>query len=193
MSTRAQRTIRGLSAAAFATLTASGSHSIADGYAVSPIALSLAFAFAAFVCIALAGRRMSTWRLALAVTISQLAFHTVFITLTPEPVAVTGTHHHEMFTVLGGTAAHDHASVAMWVGHGIAAVLTTLALRHGEVGLLTLARLAAWVVRVLVTAVVPIAAPRRIRAVEAPARRAPAQNLTRRSLLFRGPPRSALV
>ena len=192
MSTRAQRAARGLSAALFATATASVSHGLADGHAPSGIAIVLALVFATFVCIALAGRRMATWRLALAVLVSQGAFHTVFITLTPEPMTVTGGHHHEMFA-LAGSAPQDSASVAMWIGHGIAAVLTTLALRFGELGLLTLARLAAWVVRLLVTAIVPVAPARVIRPLLGDEQRTTAQILTRRSLLFRGPPRTALV
>ena len=78
MSQRGARTARGLTAAAVATLLAGLSHSLGGGVGAQVpfgVGTVIAFAFAAMVCVALAGRTLSLARLAASVVLSQLAFH----------------------------------------------------------------------------------------------------------------------
>jgi hypothetical protein len=95
----------------------------------SVVGVTLALFFAAFVSIALTGRGLSAVRLAASTVISQLGFHVVFSTLGDAAEVVTTSHHQ---TVVAGAAMVTHASSGMWLGHGIAAVLTSLALVFGE-------------------------------------------------------------
>lgn len=95
----------------------------------SLVGFTLALFFAVIVSIALAGRGLSAVRLAASVVISQLAFHVVFSTLGGAAEVVAHGHHQ---TVVAGTAMVTHASGGMWLAHGIAAVVTALALIFGE-------------------------------------------------------------
>ncbi|MCU1481117.1 MAG: hypothetical protein JWQ19_1903 [Subtercola sp.] len=78
MSSRAARTLRGLTAAGVAVFVAALSHALGGGDAPGGIGVVLALAFSAVVCVALAGRTLSLVRLSLAVGFSQLAFHLLF-------------------------------------------------------------------------------------------------------------------
>ncbi|MDI2098270.1 hypothetical protein [Ruicaihuangia caeni] len=142
---------RGLLAATLAVLTAALSHGIADGAAPSVLALVLGLAGAALVSVPLAGRKLSWAALVAAVVLSQAIFHGLFTLFGPQHSYVTGSaarastqnHAHHLVTLadLGATqgaavsavdahAGHDDA--VMWVAHLAAAVVTVLALRHGE-------------------------------------------------------------
>ncbi|SFR63279.1 hypothetical protein SAMN04488591_2597 [Microbacterium azadirachtae] len=165
--TRAGRTVRGLIAALVATFVASVSHSTADGAPAPLIGMVLALLFAAPVCIALAGRRLSWIRLSLAVGLSQIAFHgLLLIGVGSGSGSVTpglGAHLHgtELAGALGTTAVDAghalHLQPAMWVAHAIAAVLTVLALGRGEQALRALLELTGWnlVARLLLAAPAP--------------------------------------
>jgi hypothetical protein len=101
---------------------------------VVPLVLSVA------VCTVLAGRRLSLWRLSLAVATSQVFFHTLFVlgTFTPSTATIESPSHHihGSVPILMGEAAaaspHLHADASMWLMHGIAAILTIAALYRGE-------------------------------------------------------------
>ncbi|SDM13451.1 hypothetical protein [Microbacterium azadirachtae] len=165
--TRAGRTVRGLIAALVATFVASVSHSTADGAPAPLIGMVLALLFAAPVCIALAGRRLSWIRLSLAVGLSQIAFHgLLLIGVGSGSGSVTpglGAHLHgtELAGALGATAVDAghvlHLQPAMWIAHAIAAVLTVLALGRGEQALRALLELTGWslVARLLLAAPAP--------------------------------------
>jgi hypothetical protein len=154
LGTRAGRTVRGLIAALVATFVAAVSHSTADGVPAPLIGILLALLFAAPVCIALAGRRLSWIRLSIAVGLSQVAFHGLLLigvgsgsgSVTPG----VGAHLHgtELAGALGSTAVDAghalHLQPAMWVAHAIAAVLTVLALGRGEQALRALLALTGW-------------------------------------------------
>ena len=129
MSWRWSRVVRGLGAGTAATLVAAASHSVAGGRMPSIVGVTLALFFAVIVSIALTGRRLSAVRLAASVVLSQLAFHVVFSTLGGAAEVVTNGHHQ---TVVSGSAMLSHASGEMWFAHGIAALVTTLALVFGE-------------------------------------------------------------
>lgn len=120
---RAIRVARGSVAAGIATFVALLSHAAGGGQmpgwlgVVVPLVLSVA------VCTALAGRRLSLWRLSLAVATSQVFFHTLFVLGTFAPSAATiasPSHHiHGPVPILMGEAAaassHLHADASMWL------------------------------------------------------------------------------
>lgn len=99
-----------------------------------PLILSLA------VCTVLAGRRLSLWRLSLAVSVSQVLFHTLFVLGTVPSSAsspVVSSHHvHGMasgaMTAAAASPEHLHGDTSMWLMHGVAAVVTIAALYRGE-------------------------------------------------------------
>ena len=163
--TRAGRTVRGLIAALVATFVASVSHSTADGSPAPMIGIVLALLFAAPVCIALAGRRLSWIRLSLAVGLSQVAFHGLLLigvgSGSGAPALAGHLHGTELAGALGATtvdAGHAlHLQPAMWIAHAIAAVLTVLALGRGEQALKALLALSGWtfVARLLTALPVP--------------------------------------
>lgn len=147
MSQRGARTARGLTAAAVATLLAGLSHSIGGGVGAQvPVGVGtvVAFAFAAMVCVALAGRTLSLARLAASVILSQLAFHGLFavsgssLQVTTNPAAHHDTAAHLMQQLgtggvvaqMAGHTAHD--GTAMILAHILAAVVTIAALYRGE-------------------------------------------------------------
>ncbi|KQQ22340.1 hypothetical protein ASF48_03825 [Rathayibacter sp. Leaf299] len=160
MQTRWARVARGVTAAVAATAVAAASHTLAGATAPTPAVLALAGAFAAVVCVFLAGRRLSLLRLSLSVLLSQLAFHVLFLASGGGDVSVVGTtatgaHFHDGGTVElvaagGGHAAH---SPLMTLAHLVAGVLTIAALRRGETLFWTLGeQLARVVVRFVVRA-----------------------------------------
>ena len=73
---------------------------------------------------------MSLVRLAASTVIGQLAFHLVFSTFGGAAEVVVSGHHGAM--VLRGAETVTHASGGMWFAHGVAAVLTIVAVRFGE-------------------------------------------------------------
>ena len=95
----------------------------------SIVGVTLALFFAVIVSIGLTGRRLSAVRLAASVVLSQLAFHVVFSTVGDAAEVTTDGHHQ---TVVSGSAMVTHASGEMWFAHGIAALLTALALVFAE-------------------------------------------------------------
>lgn len=159
MSTRWARVSRGLLAAGFATMVAALFHSASGGNAPSALALSLSLAFSGIFCVALAGKRLSLWRLTASVAVSQLLFHALFslgqgggavLSGGLSGGAVHGAHalHAGLGSVVAGGAAGTasvgispsvHGTVgmlgdtpAMWAGHAAAALVTIVLLRHGE-------------------------------------------------------------
>lgn len=196
--TRAGRTVRGLIAALVATFVASVSHSTADGSPAPLIGIVLALLFAAPVCIALAGRRLSWIRLSLAVGLSQFAFHGLLLigvgSGTGTPALAGHLHGTELAGALGTTtvdAGHAlHLQPAMWIAHMIAAILTVLALGRGEQALRALLALSGWsfVARLLTALPAPVhpvpSAPR----AAVPVLRS-LFSLT--AVSWRGPPRTA--
>ncbi|MET0992153.1 MAG: hypothetical protein ABWX66_07140, partial [Lacisediminihabitans sp.] len=85
MSTRWARVVRGGIAATISVFVALCSHLLAGGDAPGLPGILLCLAFAAMICIALAGRRLSTPKLAVAVGASQFLFHGVFAMLGSAP------------------------------------------------------------------------------------------------------------
>ncbi|CAN5117260.1 hypothetical protein BH09ACT1_BH09ACT1_23880 [soil metagenome] len=202
MGTRWGRVARGWIVALFATVIAVCSHTIAGGVGVSGIGVLISFVFSGFVCLALAGRSLSRVRLAIAVTISQFAFHLVFSYLaapsaTGPAVTLPGMNHMTdaaaQLTALD-TGSHSATMASpdatMWFAHAIAAVLTMLVLVKGERAFWALVQFTRVVVIRILAAVVPaVTSPRLANAVAVDRAALP---LTTRLLLstlrHRGPP-----
>ncbi len=150
---RAARGVRGIAAAAVATLAAALSHSAADARPAPMLGVLLAMTVAVPLCVALAGRRMSWTRLGLAVGVSQFVFHgLLLIGITDHavsPDAAPGMAPHlvggamAMAPLPAGTAMPPamHADLAMWLAHAGAAVVAVLAIGHGERALAAMVRL----------------------------------------------------
>lgn len=198
MTSRAIRTLRGGIAAAVAIEVALLSHVLAGGAAPDALLVALTFVVSWIVCLALAGRRLSLVRLALAVGLSQFAFHAAFSLLgTPQAAAASGgAHAHHAMTM--DAAPHATAMVAadplMWAAHALAAVVTIAALYRGERAVRALLEPLVTLVRAVVHVVmVTPARPRRLAAARIensvlPGRRWVAEPATRR-----GPPRGILL
>jgi hypothetical protein len=189
MNARAARTLRGVAAGTIATLVAAASHGLADGMFPGIAGLSLALVFSAIVGIVFAGRRLRVLRLAASVILSQLAFHLLFSSMVASG-AVESTGHHASTLVAGPLV---HASAPMWFAHAIAAVITILAIRHGERALVGLRETA----RMLLAALTPVASPTPLRLARNPRLRtapAPVPRLVPEFLIalgHRGPPVAA--
>ncbi|MGJ3191486.1 hypothetical protein [Paenarthrobacter sp. FR1] len=139
MTARKARFLRAWAGAAAATLIAAASHALAGGNPPAVPVLMLSLALSGPVCIALAGRVLSLWRLTAAVVTSQALFHGLY--------SLDPTSHRDvgMLAAAGGHAGHavhtlpsisgplDHASPMMGLGHCLAAVATIAVLRYGEV------------------------------------------------------------
>jgi hypothetical protein len=173
MTTRWARFARGWLAAAFSTLVAAASHTLAGGTAPSAVSLALALAFAGIVCVALTGKTISPVRLSAAVVLSQGAFHAMFSTIgtatAPGAGSGAGAHAHGASAHLmqgaapAGAAVH-HQDAWMWLGHAAAAAVTIVALRYGEAAFWRMRGIALLLVRTVLAAVpaVPLL-PRAVR------------------------------
>lgn len=129
---RAPRVARGAVAASVATFVALLSHVSGGGEVPGLFGVVVPLALSFVVCTVLAGRRLSPARLGLAVALSQLLFHTLFVLGSFQP-GVAG-HVHGAPLLLTGDAAAPVVSVdaTMWAGHLVAAVATTAMLHRGE-------------------------------------------------------------
>ncbi|MGN6762039.1 MAG: hypothetical protein ACTHJI_12030 [Leifsonia sp.] len=213
MGSRWARLTRAMLASGTAILVSSLFHVAGGGTAPGAIPLVLSLAFATLASVALTARRLSLWRLTLAVASSQFLFHALFSlgggdahftttgtgtgTGTSTGTLIGGmTHLHAgaHLTLVGGAMPASHGSElspSMWLTHATAVLVTVIALRFGERafwGLFETAR-----VRIeraadrLVVVPVPVAA-----SVAAPAAAEPARlrdlGLPLARLRHRGPP-----
>ena len=136
MTTRVARVVRGLLVAFVALAVAAVAH-IAGGGQIGWVGLVLAFAFSTLASIALAGRTISRVRISIAVLVSQGAFHLLF-GLGAGYAATPERSHPGM--VMGDPAAVTVSASPMvmmdngwmWAAHGLAAIVTILALVRGE-------------------------------------------------------------
>jgi hypothetical protein len=198
MATRWARVLRGLVASGVAVFVAAFAHVVGGGAAPDLAGVSLALAFSALVCIALAGQRVSVVRMSVAVILSQAAFHLLFAA-TPTsaaPPAKFGMAHMSMVPVSPVSVA-PHALVQampddgwMLMAHAAAALVTIVALVWGERAFWALCSTAvsplARAARVVVVALV--SSPSRVPVVVVqPDRRTAPYLIT--GLRHRGPPR----
>ena len=132
--TRAAQLARGTATASVAVVLAAFSHGIAGREAPGMVGLALAAVVAVGASVAFVGRRSTPLRTALAVLVSQAAFHLLFgVGATGGGTLVaTGSGHHQTLTLAEGAATitaqpaghPGHADAAMLAGHAIAAALT---------------------------------------------------------------------
>lgn len=166
MISRAARTARGAFGALVATVLAAASHALAGG-AVTLIAIIATALFALPICVLLAGRVGSLWRLSLAVVASQFVYHWSFSGLglaasssgsSSEPVSPHAAHLGMMapapFAVEATTAYS--ADTWMWAAHALAAVCTIALMHRGEQGIIHLVRVLRGAVPVRVPAAVQL-------------------------------------
>lgn len=164
MTSRWPRVLRGTTTAVVAVLAAAFSHVAAGAPVPGTLGLLLALVLGVPLCVALAGRSLSTPRLVVGVGLSQLALHVLFglgvgsagSGGNPVPATVDGGgaaageavgHVHGTLVLqfgdpVTGLVGVDPAGAGMTAGHALAAVLTIVAVRRGEAALLQLAALA---------------------------------------------------
>ncbi|MCU1596848.1 MAG: hypothetical protein JWQ47_587 [Glaciihabitans sp.] len=139
MATRWARVFRGLVASSVAVFVAAFAHVTGGGVMPGLAGLALAFAFCALASIGLAGRQVSRVRLAATVILSQGVFHLLFLmsggmaTVLPTP---TTTGMRMITTQIAVTPSSTGPAMIddgwMWLAHGIAAIVTIVALAWGE-------------------------------------------------------------
>jgi len=185
MTARWARFARGWYIAGFATFVAALSHTVGGGATPGLLPVVVSLAFAGIVCIGLAGRTRTLWRVAAAVLTSQLIFHGLFSLGAPggslqtdAPAGTLPAHSHAAGSALlsvqsgattapglpgalsvlpmSGMSAAPLDAALMWLAHLLAAVVTIAALRHGERAFGILVEAARLVVRrVLVAGTLP--------------------------------------
>ncbi|MBK0419281.1 hypothetical protein JD276_09570 [Leucobacter sp. CSA1] len=142
---RALRAARGTAGAAIATLFAAASHALVGGR-VTALAVVATALLALPLCVALAGRTASLWRLAVAVACSQFVYHWSFAGLglstgadasaggpgSGAPLPLHAEHLAGLESIAPRLADAAAADATMWVAHAVAAILTTLLLHRGE-------------------------------------------------------------
>lgn len=143
-----QRLARAAFGAAVSTFVALGSHLVggADAPSLAGWAVPLVLSFA--VCVQFAGRELSLWRLAIAVSVSQALFHTMFMIGSGAASLSSDGHAHHgsavAVTVVDDAAHGAHSDAGMTLAHVGAAILTTLALHRAEWLLARGAALLSW-------------------------------------------------
>ena len=200
MTTRWARVARGFVAAVISLFVAAFSHILPGGNVPGAVALLACLILSTFVCIALSGKKLSLLRLSTSVVVSQFLFHSIFslsasIPSVAAPASLVHSGHmHDQLLVLGtsGVASTDGG---MWLAHAVAAVVTIVALRYGELvfwGLFTVARL--WIGALFATMTTP--RPVEVPAVAAPCERSslPHERILPLSpMRHRGPPAFQLI
>lgn len=160
-----------------ATSAALVSHLVAGGPAPGWLGILVPWALSLTFCTALAGRRLSWWRTAASVAVSQVLFHTLFVLGGPTAAAPASAPHTGHGTggwppsspvglppvSAAGAAEMVHAHPGMWFWHGVAAVVTIAALYGGDqllTGLRGLAeRTAGWLRRCFAAGPRPVVLP----------------------------------
>jgi len=164
MTTRGARLVRGWLTASVAVFVAAFAHTAAGGSRPGALGTMLALVFSGLVCTFLAGHSVSLFRMSASVMVSQFLFHALFgmgggagvaltvvggshhgpVTVVPDPHAMMGPI---MMGSMGvsssgtGVAASGQMDAWMWVAHVGAALVTIIALRHGESAVRVLADL----------------------------------------------------
>jgi hypothetical protein len=142
--------VRGFAASSLAIFVALAGHVSGGGQMPGALGILVPWMFSFMICVLLAGRRLSLIRLGLSVAISQFLFHTLFVLGTITPSGVSAPHVHGAPLVIPATPGIPEAVTAdasMWLGHGLAALLTVAALHRGERLILAARELAVQLVR----------------------------------------------
>lgn len=197
MSARAQRLARGWIVGLVATTVAAVSHSLAGGYQPALLSFGTALVFAGMLGTFVIGRRPSLPRLAVAVGVSQLAFHLLFSLLGEGAGGTPARFGTQDMSAMNDASAvtpvpapmtgHDHLlDPGMWIAHAVAAALTILFLRHAEVAVWNMLTRA--IERVVLADIPLIAAPSRRPAAQLPTVPRLSSRVVASSTRRRGPP-----
>lgn len=201
MNARARRVAQGAVVAAFATLVAALSHTVGGGAAPGVLALVLAFAFSAFVCIPLVGRSISLVRSSVAIVLAQAALHVLYSIGTPSAGlgASSAVSAHDHSTGFVGAVAPAsgasmmHLDATMLAAHAAAAVVTILAVRYADRAARAVSSVVAHVVRALRPRfVLTVILPRAARVSAAPITLPLAAHVAA-GIRRRGPPQGAVA
>jgi len=131
---RQTRALRGVAAAWVATIIAATAHTLAADGAPAPLLVAAIAVLASPIGVALAGRRLSAWRIGAIVLASQALFHVAFAITAGTGTEMAGHDHR-------AAAAYDTAPAAvsallpaapMLLAHLLAAALSVIALHRGE-------------------------------------------------------------
>ncbi|WP_297082710.1 hypothetical protein [uncultured Demequina sp.] len=189
-----QRLTRAALAAAVSTFVALASHVLGGGSSPSAAGVVVPLVLSFAICMQLAGKALSLWRLGIAVTASQALFHTLFVLGSGGTVVSGGGHSHhggDLTVTAMDTAAHGaHGGGLMTAAHIAAAILTTAALHRAEWLLERASRGLAWLAARLLPQALPTASPV-VTSVRMPARAsAPVsvRDVARGVRSLRGPP-----
>jgi hypothetical protein len=189
-SSRKIRLLRGFAGASISTFVALASHVWVGGQMPGMLGVAVPWLLSFMLCTLLAGIRLSATRLSISVLLSQALFHTLFVLGAITPRGGIAPHVHGALVLpADGAAVIVPEDAGMWIAHGVAALITVLALHRGERLLQALAAVAsavvAWLSRVVVVPALPDAPVRPRWAVRAaPSRAEPRLAALRR----RGPP-----
>lgn len=142
-SARRTRVLRGIAGTLIVTVFAAASHSIGGGE-ITWLALVATAILALPICVALAGRVASLWRLVVAVSTAQFLYHWSFAGLGGDyrpagsealpgalPVPAHHAHHAAMFDFVPDASPATFGAL-MWASHAVAAALTVALLYRGE-------------------------------------------------------------
>ncbi len=160
VSSRIPRLVRGAVAATLATFVALFAHVVAGGEMPALIGVLVPLLLSITVCTLLAGRRLSVVRLTASVGVAQLLFHTLFVLGSgSSPHSAASSHHLDPAVTASildaeSSSMHSHGTGAgMWIGHGVAALVTVAVLYFAERMLLALmstaTRVDAWIGRLV--------------------------------------------
>ncbi|WP_313355629.1 hypothetical protein [Microbacterium sp.] len=184
------RLLRGFAGASVSTFVALASHVGVGGQMPGMLGIAVPWLLSFMVCTLLSGIRLSAIRLTFSVMVSQALFHVLFVLGAITPRGGIAPHVHGPLTLPAGSAVLVPEDAGMWVAHGVAAMITVIALHRGERLIQTLIALASAVVRWLTRAVAIAPAlpaiPTRPRWVALTAPRRTDQQLS--PLRRRGPP-----
>lgn len=205
---RAVRTARGAFGALATTLLAAASHGLAGGTA-TPLSIVATFLVALPLCVLLAGRVGSLWRLALAVAPAQLLYHWSFAGLgaASGPAALSGRAPMHAASGVAESAHHGHlvpasfapalveagaGDASMWLSHALAAALTIVLMHRGERAVVHLVRVLRETMPARVPHAVRLPQHGAILVTERPSRPCP-QRIFLSAISHRGPPATALL
>ena len=129
---RARRVGSAVLVAAVSTLIAALAHATAGGGWPNAVTLLVALVLSTFLSTPIIGARVRGWRIATAVALDQLVFHTLFATI-GSATALPGTPHahHEPLLTFALGAESQAIGLGMGAHHVIAAVASFALLRGG--------------------------------------------------------------
>lgn len=142
---RPVRALRGTAGSVIAALFAAASHAAAGGE-ITWLAVLVTTTLALPLCVLLAGRVASLWRLTLAIGGAQFLYHWVFAGLgmgSSDSGAPAPLHAVHLATLqsLSPTATPEAAGAAMWGWHAVAAAFTIALVYRGERAAIAVLRL----------------------------------------------------